>query len=138
MNEEAETKNSKKLSKGEIFWTVLTSCLALAGLVMIVLGIVCDYLPGLASKNSILTAETAFVSTMKMSYRWFGVILISGAALIAVIYLNYYAKKSDIDEERALRRQQRLQVISQSADAPAPVKEVSSSSTADPQKGDIK
>jgi hypothetical protein len=40
-----------------------------------------------------------------------------GAALIEVISLNYYARKGDIDEERALRRQQRLQVISASAEA---------------------
>ena len=105
------------MSKGEIFWTALTGLIAFAGLFMVVLGIIGDYLPVKNSENWILGAEATFKSAMHMNFRWFGVILIIGAAFIAVIYLNYYARKVDVDEERSLRRQQRLQVISASADA---------------------
>jgi uncharacterized membrane protein YbaN (DUF454 family) len=121
MEEAAEQKNSAKVSGAEIAWIAISGTIALAGLVMVILGIVGDYLPGKTSENWILLGEASFKKVMMMNYRWFGVILIIGAAFISVIYLNIFAKKSDIDEERALRRQQRLQVISQSAPAtPAP------------------
>lgn len=118
--EEVEKTQKQKLTTGEIIWTAICSLIAVGGLFMVVLGIVGDYLPVKASENWILLGEASFQSTMKMNYRWFGVIILLADAIISVIYLNYYAKKSDIDEERALRRQQRLQVISQSADASTP------------------
>jgi uncharacterized membrane protein YbaN (DUF454 family) len=119
--EEVKPEKTAKISKGEIVWTCISGAIGLAGFVMVILGIVGDYLPIKASENWILLGEAGFQSKMQMNYRWFGVILILGAVLIAVLFLNHYAKKSDIDEERALRRQQRLQVISQSAEAtPAP------------------
>jgi uncharacterized membrane protein YbaN (DUF454 family) len=119
--EEVKQEKTNKLAKGEIVWSVISGSIAIAGLTMVVFGIVGDYLPLKSSENWILLGEASFQNVMKMNYRWFGVILILFAALVSVIFLNYYAKKSDIDEERALRRQQRLQVISQSAEAtPAP------------------
>jgi hypothetical protein len=117
----AETKN--KITVGEIVWICISGAIAVAGLTLVIFGIVGDYLPLKSSENWILLGEASFQNVMKMNYRWFGVILILFAAFVSVIFLNYYAKKSDIDEERALRRQQRLQVISQSAEAaPAPAK----------------
>jgi drug/metabolite transporter (DMT)-like permease len=117
MDNAVESKKTSKMSKGEITWTVLVGLLAFAGLFLIVLGFVGDYLPVKNSENWIMTSEAAFSKTMQMNYRWFGVILLLGASFIEVIVLNYYARKGDIDEERALRRQQRLQVISASAEA---------------------
>ena len=113
---EAGKAQKQTMTLGEILWTVVCGLVGSAGLVMVLLGIVGDYLPVKASENWILLGEASFQSTMKMNYRWFGALLLVASALIGVLYLNYYAKKSDIDEERALRRQQRLQVISQSAD----------------------
>src|SRR5574344_1745748 len=115
--EEVEKKSANKIAGAEITWIVISGLIAAAGLAMVILGIIGDYLPIKSSENWILLGEASFKNVMKMNYRWFGVILILGAALISVIYLNIFAKKSDIDEERALRRQQRLQVISQSAPA---------------------
>jgi hypothetical protein len=117
MENEVEPKKKNKMTKGEIAWTVIAGLIAFGGLFLVVLGFVGDYLPVKSSENWILIGETAFKSVMKMPYRWFGVILVIGAAFIEVISLNYYARKGDIDEERALRRQQRLQVISASAEA---------------------
>ncbi len=127
---EENTENKRKVSNSEIVWIVICSLIALGGLAMIVLGFVADYLPALNSEN--YTGQAAFQSAMHMSYRWFGVILLIGAAFISVISLNYYAKKTDVDEERATRRAQRLQVISESTEvsksAPIEAKEVQSTS----------
>lgn len=114
---EEEKKTKTKMSPWEIFWIALSGAIALGGLFMIILGIVGDYLPVLADKNWILTGESGFKGAMHMNYRWFGSILLIGAAFISLIYLNYFAKKSDIDEERVLRRQQRLSIISASEEA---------------------
>lgn len=114
---EEEKKTKTKISPWEIFWIALSGTIAVGGLFMIILGIVGDYLPVLADKNWILTGESSFKGAMHMNYRWFGSILLIGAAFISLIYLNYFAKKSDIDEERALRRQQRLSIISASEEA---------------------
>ena len=109
------TENKRKVSNSEIVWIVICSLIGLGGVAMIVLGFVADYLPVLNSEN--YSGQTAFEGAMHMPYRWFGVILLLGSAFISVISLNFYAKRTDIDEERAVRRTQRLQVISDSPEA---------------------
>ena len=79
---------------------------------MIVLGFIADFYPGKPEDN--WTGQAAFQNAMHLSYRWFGVILILVAALIAAIALNGFARKNDTDNERALRRAQRLKIISES------------------------
>jgi membrane-bound ClpP family serine protease len=108
-------KKKRKLAKSEICWIVISGVIGLGGLALIVLGFVADYLPVLASEN--YTGQAAFESVMHLSYRWLGAILLVLAAFISVIFLNYYAKKSDLDAERTQRRAERLRVISDSADA---------------------
>ena len=116
MNDMTPTKiedvSKNKLSKGEKVFIVLDGILALGGLVMIVLGFIADLYPGKPGDN--WTGQDAFQSAMHLSYRWFGVILLLVAALIAVIALNGFARKNDTDNERALRRAQRLKIISES------------------------
>ena len=116
MNERAPTKiedvSKNKVSKGEKVFIVLDGILALGGLVMIVLGFIADFYPGKPEDN--WTGQAAFQNARHLSYRWFGVILISVAALIAAIALNGFARKNDTDNERALRRAQRLKIISES------------------------
>ena len=116
MNEMTPTKiedvSKNKLSKGEKVFIVLDGILALGGLVMIVLGFIADFYPGKPEDN--WTGQAAFQNAMHLSYRWFGVILILVAALIAAIALNGFARKNDTDNERALRRAQRLKIISES------------------------
>jgi hypothetical protein len=130
MAETIKTERKATLSRFEIFWIALDGTIALGGLFMVVLGIIGDYLPVKASDNWILSGETSFESAIHLSFRWFGVIILIVAAFIAVLFLNYFAKKSDIDQERAVRRQQRLQVISASdevkKEAPIEATEVSS------------
>ena len=116
MNDMTPTKiedvSKNKLSKGETVFIVLDGILALGGLVMIVLGFIADFYPGKPEDN--WTGQAAFQNAMHLSYRWFGVILLLVAALIAAIALNGFARKNDTDNERALRRAQRLKIISES------------------------
>ena len=116
MNDMTPTKiedvSKNKLSKGEKVFIVLDGILALGGLVMIVLGFIADFYPGKPEDN--WTGQAAFQNAMHLSYRWFGVILLLVAALIAAITLNGFARKNDTDNERALRRAQRLKIISES------------------------
>ncbi|MCQ2799851.1 MAG: hypothetical protein MJ228_03725 [Bacilli bacterium] len=107
-----EEVSKKKLTKGEIVFIILDGILALGGLTMIVLGFLADYFPGKPSDN--WTGQSGFMSVMHLSYRWFGVILIVAAAIIAAFALHLFAKKNDTDNERALRRAQRLKIISES------------------------
>ena len=116
MNDMTPTKiedvSKNKLSKGEKVFILLDGILALGGLVMIVLGFIADFYPGKPEDN--WTGQAAFQNAMHLSYRWFGVILLLVAALIAAIALNGFARKNDTDNERALRRAQRLKIISES------------------------
>ena len=116
MNDMSQTKSidlSKiKNSRVEKVFIVLDGILALGGLVMIVLGFIADFYPGKPEDN--WTGQAAFQNAMHLSYRWFGVILVLVAALIAAIALNGFARKNDTDNERALRRAQRLKIISES------------------------
>jgi hypothetical protein len=125
---EEETQQKAKIKPWEIFWIVFEGLIALVGLFFLVSGIVGDYLPVKASENWILSAETSWMTLTKTSlnWRWLGVLCLLLAALLAVITLNFFAKKSDVDEERAIRRAQRLQVLSQSA----PAEEIPASSAA--------
>lgn len=105
----SETKKSK-ITKAEIIWIIIVSLLLIAGITFIVLGFVADYLPVKASENYLGQAE--FTAATNMTYRWFGVALMMGGVAIALITLNYFAHRSDVEEERAIRKAQRLKVIS--------------------------
>lgn len=109
---EEVVKKKGKVSKGEVISIIIYSILGVAGLVFVVLGFISAYLPKKSSEN--WTGEAAFTEAMHMSYRVFGAILLVAAALIAVICLNLFAKKSDVDNERAERRAQRLKIIADS------------------------
>lgn len=109
----SESLTKRKITKAEAIWIVIYSLLMLAGLFFIIFGFVADYLPVKDSDNYL--GQAAFTSAMHMSYRWFGVILLLGGVAIALISLNYFAHKSDVEEERAIRKAERLKVISDTA-----------------------
>ncbi|MBO5529693.1 MAG: hypothetical protein J6A47_10355 [Bacilli bacterium] len=99
----------KKLSNKEIAWYVVASVIAVVGLVFLVFGIVGDHFPGLYEDNWIAASENAWIKAWShLGYRWWGLILLGVAALVAIISLTAFAKEGDRDSERALRRQQRL------------------------------
>lgn len=119
--EEIKQQKKTKVSKPEIVCIVFDSIVGMAGLVFIVLGFISAYLPRKSSEN--WTGEAAFTDVMHMSYRLFGALLLFAFAIIAVIFLNIFAKKSDVDNERAERRAKRLKIIAASADSEEPKKE---------------
>lgn len=128
-----ETSN-KRFSRGEVLISIFDGLLILGGLVLIVLGLVADYLPIEDIDDYNWSGQATFSEAMHMSYRWFGLILFLGGVLLSVIFLNFFAKKSDTNNEREQRRAQRMKIISDSQKAedalPPTPKEVPVSETA--------
>lgn len=110
---ENKQKNKIKLTNVEIFWITLESIAFITGLVLLILGIVADYLPCKASDNLLLQSELALMArhSNNIGFRWFGFFFIIGSVIVSLITLNYYEKKHDKDADRELRRRQRLQII---------------------------
>jgi len=122
--EENEKKTIKRgpLSGKELAWYIVAGIFATAGLTFLVFGIVGSHFPGKASDNWVIISENAWLTNWsKMGYRWWGLILIGVGTLIGCIALTVFAKVSDRDQERVIRRQQRLvleqQVTEKTAEA---------------------
>ncbi len=100
----------KKVRTKELIWYIITGVIWVAGLGLLVTGIVGSYLPGLAKDNPIMKAEQSMASWLHMNldFKWLGIILIVIGAVVATCVLLYYAKRHDIDQDRALKRAQRL------------------------------
>ncbi len=128
------SKNStRKIGNWEIFWIVLSGILGIGGLFMLVLGLVGSFLPVLNDENWILLSQASLEAATGLTYVWFGAIVLVLDAIIACIYLNYFAKRSDIDTERAIRRAQRLKIIAESEKVEAEeIKEAEASSELPP------
>lgn len=111
---------SPKKNKKETAWYVFAALIGLTGIVFLVFGIVGDHFPGLYSDNWIASSENAWLTNWShMGYRWWGIILIIAAAVIASIALTVFAKEDDRDSERMLRRQQRLAMSAVVDEVPA-------------------
>ena len=115
-------KTTRKIGNWEIFWIVVTGILGVGGLFMLVLGLVGSFLPVLNDDNWILSSQSTFQAATGLTYIWFGAIVLVLDAIAACIYLNYFAKRSDIDIERAIRRAQRLKIIAESEKVEAEAK----------------
>lgn len=100
----------KKLAKGELAFYVIASVITGLGVTLAAFGIVGDLLDVTTAHNWILTAENAVIKWSKIAFDWqiWGTIFIAVGVLVAVIDLLYYAKKDDFENEKALRRAQRL------------------------------
>ncbi len=96
---------------------VFDAALALVGIIMIILGIISDYLPKKNSEN--WTGNAVFTQATGMDYRWFGFILISGAVAIMLIAFNVMAHRDASDKEREIRRQERMKVLAASQNVTA-------------------
>lgn len=135
--------NTKKIhSKSwHIAWRAIIgsidSILALGGIIMIILGIVSDYLPGKASEN--WTGNAEFKAAMGFDYRWFGFILLAAAVVIMVIFFNVMARHNEADKEREMRRQERMKVLAASVDHKSePVKEEQTSPAVEVNATEVK
>ncbi len=90
----------------------LDGALALGGIIMIILGIISDYLPKKNSDN--WTGNAAFQAATGMDYRWFGFILIVCSVALMFLAFNVMAHHDASDKERELRRQERMKVLAAS------------------------
>ena len=103
-------------SKKEWFWYILTLSLAFVGLVFAIIGIIGDHLPVKASENWVSISEKAWLSNWShMGYRYWGIILLCGGLIIFSLALTLFSRESDRDNERALRRAQRLAAMDQAS-----------------------
>ena len=107
-------KKSRKSLGWEIFWLTLFGIIALAGLVIGILG-VCAHNVGWLSRNALYAAETAMTNWLNFGFRvdWraFGAILLIIGMLGIVIALYYFANKYDKEALKASRRAERLKAI---------------------------
>ncbi len=94
----------KKISKKELVWYIISGVFALAGLVLIVFGIVGHALQVPLQDNWIKQAEKA----MNFDFRYFGLILFGAGLVISLIVLSVFSKQVDRDAEKTIRRKQRL------------------------------
>lgn len=100
-----------KLSKKEIVFYAIAGVIGVVGLLFVVFGIVSSHFPGINEDNWIVASENAWlVNWSHMGYRWWGLILVGVAAVIACISLTVFAREGDRDSERSARRAQRLGV----------------------------
>ena len=114
---ETTVKTRKVHSKRwHIIWRsivcTLDGALALGGIIMIILGIISDYLPKKNSDN--WTGNAAFQAATGMDYRWFGFILIACSVALMFLSFNVMAHHDASDKERELRRQERMKVLAAS------------------------
>ncbi|MCX5775130.1 MAG: hypothetical protein NTV44_02045 [Firmicutes bacterium] len=100
----------KKLAKGELAFYIIAGVITGLGVALAAFGIVGDLLDVTTAHNWILTAENAVIKWSKIAFDWqiWGTIFIAVGVIVAVIDLLYYAKKDDVENEKALRRAQRL------------------------------
>ncbi|MBQ9458173.1 MAG: hypothetical protein IJU64_06730 [Bacilli bacterium] len=108
--------NQKKLnlSKKEWFWYILTLFLAFVGLVFAIIGIIGDHLPVKASENWVRVSEKAWLTNWSpLGYRYWGIVLLAGGLIIFALALTLFSRESDRDNERAIRRAQRLAAMSE-------------------------
>ena len=114
---ETTVKTRKVHSKRwHIIWRsivcTLDGALAFGGIIMIILGIISDYLPKKNSDN--WTGNAAFQAATGMDYRWFGFILIACSVALMFLAFNVMAHHDASDKERELRRQERMKVLAAS------------------------
>lgn len=93
-----------KITVVEFVWYAIASVIAIFGIILMVFGIVGHHLPGALENNFVKNAE----ANLPLSFISFGVILVLVGVALGIIVLCVYAKKSDRNVERTIRRQQRL------------------------------
>ena len=96
--------STKKIGVLEIVLYSIAAVVAFVGLVSLTFGIVGQHLTVALDVNWIKTAEANIV----LDFRIWGIILVSTAAVMAVIVLMIFASRADRKYEKSLRRQQRL------------------------------
>lgn len=106
----------RKLQLSRKEWIVYSILLFIAfvGLVFVVIGIIGDYLPVVASKNWVRISEAAWLTNWSpLGYRYWGIVLLCGGLILFSLALVLFSRESDRDSERAQRRAKRLAAMNQ-------------------------
>lgn len=100
----------EKVTGKEMAWYVVSGIFGIFGVTLITFGIIGHHMNTSLENNFIKTAEDAVIKAIKIpfDFRIWGIMFLLVGMIIAVIALNYNAKKSDREVEKTIRRQQRL------------------------------
>lgn len=110
----AKNENStKKFSVFELVSYIIAGLLALWGLTYLVLGLIGMYIDVIPSKNVLQLASDSLAKHFGLGFFAWGLILLSIGALLAIIILCVFAKRSDRVYEREARRAARRNRLSQ-------------------------
>lgn len=109
-------KKTRKISIFEIVWYSLTGGLGLWGLTYITLGVIAR---NLRSDADLVKADTAYAETMKLGFLSSGLILISAAAVLAIVVLLINAKTADREVEKQQRRAARIAAATSASETEA-------------------
>lgn len=100
----------EKLSVSEFVWLAIASVIAIFGIILIVFGLIGHHLNVPLDSNFVKNAENSLIEAIHIPFNflvWGILFLLAGVALLLVV-LTYYARKVDRENERTIRRQQRL------------------------------
>lgn len=100
----------EKLSVKEFVWLAIASVIALFGLILITFGIIGHHLNVPLNSNFVKNAENSLIEAIHIPFGftvWGVMFLLLGVAIL-IIVLTAFARKSDRENERTIRRQQRL------------------------------
>ena len=105
--------SAKKSVAFELVAYIVAGLLALWGLVYIVLGLVATYINVIPSKNYLQQASDSIQKAFGLGFFYWGLILLALGALIAIVVLCVFAKKTDRLVEREARRAARRNRLEQ-------------------------
>jgi len=99
----------KQLSWKELAWYIAGGMVALFGVALMVFGIIGHHIQN-RSANFVKDAEEALIAKIKINldFRMWGIIFLALGMFVVIVALNYFAKKVDRENEKTIRRQQRL------------------------------
>lgn len=99
----------KQLSWKELAWYIVGGMVALFGVALMIFGIIGHHIQN-RSANFVKDAEEALIAKIKINldFRMWGIIFLALGMFVVIVALNYFAKKVDRENEKTIRRQQRL------------------------------
>ncbi|MDR1697805.1 MAG: hypothetical protein LBR37_02680 [Erysipelotrichaceae bacterium] len=100
-----------KLTVTELVMYLVASLITIAGLTLIIIGLVAENYPALPSDNPLLESEKSLEAFLGLglNYRNLGLIVLMVGAFIAFVTLLVRARSIDKVQEKTQRRKQRLQ-----------------------------
>ena len=102
-----------KISLFEFIVYILSGALALWGLTYVILGLFGQYLEIGSDQNVLAKANESFAKVFGLGFFGWGLIILAIAAVAAVIVLLIFSSKVDRENEKTVRRAQRIAQMEQ-------------------------